>query len=336
MRPAVRNALFQLCLDAVEDTVPIEMYQNIHNNLPPITAAATLLAHQLEDTRETARPQQSGFRITWEALCALDRRDCLYRFRFYAEEIADLVNVLQIPNPCITSGRHSFSSIEALCILLARYKSAGTQNELVIMYRRSQAAISEIVNELSYWIEERWRHLLDFDFEGILSQENMEKYAEAIYMAGAPLDSIWAFLDCTIRVMCRPSRHQRQAYSGYKKRHALKYQALKLPNGLIGHLYGPEVGRHNDNHLLTTSGLMDLCAQHAIRPGTTIDDLPQDHYLQVFGDPAYGNNYQLISPFSGVGERTMEEKAWNEAMSAVRIEVEHGFGGVTKSDCTIL
>jgi hypothetical protein len=35
-----------------------------------------------------------------------------------------------------------------------------------------------------------------------------------------------------------------------------------------------------------------------------------------------------LSPFSG-GDRTEEQMEWNTAMSAVQIEVEHGFGDVT-------
>lgn len=131
-----------------------------------------------------------------------------------------------------------------------------------------------VVNELSFWIDERWGQLLGSDTDGILAPEKLESYAYAIHKAGAPIASVWAFLDCTIRAMCRPFSYQRQAYNGYKKVHALKYQAVKLPNGLLGHIHGPEVGRHNDNHLLATSGLLDFCAAHAVRPGTSVNTPP--------------------------------------------------------------
>lgn len=197
-------------------------------------------------------------------------------------------------------------------------------------YLRSASAISEVVNELSFWIDNRWGKLLKFDTEGLLAPEKLESYAHAIHEAGAPIPSVWAFLDCTIRAMCRPFRYQRQAYNGYKKIHALKYQAVKLPNGLLGHVHGPEVGRHNDNHLLATSGLLDFCATHAVRPGTSEVTPPAQRFLQLYGDPAYGNSYHLISPFSGAGERTDDEMRWNKAMARVRIEVEHGFGGIVR------
>ncbi|KAF8239191.1 hypothetical protein L208DRAFT_1420824 [Tricholoma matsutake] len=126
-------------------------------------------------------------------------------------------------------------------------KSAGDLNGLVMRYQCSTSVISEVVNELSFWIDDRRGKLLGFDTEGILAPEKLASYAHAIHEADAPLLSIWAFLNCTIRAMCQPFRHQRQAYNGYKK-------AVKLPNGLLGHVHGPELispfsgaGEHTDD-----------------------------------------------------------------------------------------
>ena len=128
--------------------------------------------------------------------------------------------------------------------------------------------------------------------------------------------------------MCHPTWFQRQGYSGHKKVHALKYQAVVLVNGIIAHLYGPKVGHHNDNHLLASSGLLDKCAEHAIHPNATLP--PLERYFQLFGDPAYSISPLLMSPFSR-NQRTEEELEWNEAMASVRIEVEHAFGGVVRA-----
>jgi nuclease HARBI1 len=92
-----------------------------------------------------------------------------------------------------------------------------------MIYNRSQSAISEIVNWVVTWVDESWSHLLGFDHEHLLSPQNLAKYAAAIHRAGAPLDSIWGFIDCTIRRIARPSKHQRAAYNGHKKFHALKF-----------------------------------------------------------------------------------------------------------------
>lgn len=175
------------------------------------------------------------------------------------------------------------------------------------------------------FLDEKWKHLLDYDHEVLLAPENLARYADAIFKRGAPLQHIWGFIDCTIRAISRPGDWQRVAYNGHKKQHSLKYQAVMLPNGLFGHLYGLFEGRRNNAFLLQDSGLLDKCATYAIRPGTSPDDPPLVRYFQLFGDPAYGLSPHLVSPFAGPGQRTQEEIAWNMAMAAVRIEVEHGF-----------
>ena len=99
-----------------------------------------------------------------------------------------------------------------------------------------------------------------------------------------------------------------------------------LPNGMISHLFRPEEGCHNDNFLLTKSGLLDTCAVHAIHEGTGEDTPTEERFLQLFGDPTYGVSHQIISPYAGFGEQTDEEMEWNAGMAAVMIEIEHGFG----------
>lgn len=69
--------------------------------------------------------------------------------------------------------------------------------------------------------------------------------------------------------------------------HALKFQALMLPNGIIGHLYGPFEGRRNDNFLLTDSGLLERLEQFAHQEVDEDAPIEQRHF-QIFGDPAYG------------------------------------------------
>ncbi|KAF8215445.1 hypothetical protein K438DRAFT_1544831, partial [Mycena galopus ATCC 62051] len=174
------------------------------------------------------RAQIGGERISYQWLQGLPQAECLYRFRLKADEIADLADVLDIPSPFRTTSRYAFSRFEALALLLARFRSAGDIQDLSMMYDRCHSSISELVNELSEYLDERWGHLLDFDSNGLLSPASMQEYADAIHDSGAPLDGIWGFIDCTIRAVCRPRFFQRVAYNGYKKIHATKFQAVKL------------------------------------------------------------------------------------------------------------
>ncbi|KAJ2994640.1 hypothetical protein NUW54_g7515 [Trametes sanguinea] len=198
-------------------------------------------------------------------------------------------------------------------------------------YNRTSSAISEAVNWVVSFLDNTWGHLLDFDHTGLLSASNLSRYAKAIYRRGAPIRSVWGFIDCTLRAICRPSRFQRQAYNGHKKRHMLKFQAVMLPNGMFGHLFGPFEGRRNDNFLLHASQLLEKCTQFAVQPDTDEHTPVERRYFQLYGDAAYGISPVLISPFSGPGERSADEQAWNAAMGSIRVHVEHGFAIVSNT-----
>lgn len=60
-----------------------------------------------------------------------------------------------------------------------------------------------------------------------------------MHQKGAALDNCFGFVDGTVKAICRPGQMQKTVYNGYKRVHALKYQSLALPNGLIANLFGP-------------------------------------------------------------------------------------------------
>ncbi|KAJ3978446.1 hypothetical protein F5890DRAFT_1422592, partial [Lentinula detonsa] len=171
-------------------------------------------------------PEVAGQRITIEYLLSLPCRECIWRFRFSAPEIFLLVKALDIPDPFRTQGRYCFTAVEALSLLLVRYRSGCDQFELQTKYDRCQSSLSEVLNELIEYLDERWKHLLDCDRDGVFHPDQLATYADAISARGAPLSNCIGFLDCTIRKICRPSFYQEVCYNGYKKIHALKYQAI--------------------------------------------------------------------------------------------------------------
>lgn len=92
--------------------------------------------------------------------------------------------------------------------------------------------------------------------------------------------------------------------------HALKYSAVKSPDGLTYDLFGPWEGRHNDYGLLQGSNLLDRCREHALG-------------FYMYGDPAYSICSVLLSPYPYmVEEMTEEEKLFNQHMSSCRESVE--------------
>jgi hypothetical protein len=186
--------------------------------------------------------------------------------------------------------------------------------------------ISEIINETAGFIDRQWSHLLVWDGDGILSPSALRTYADMLHAFGAPMCSVFGFLDCTIRQTCRPREFQELVYMGYKKYHGMKFQGIVVPSGLIAYLAGPYHAPQNDSGVLNDSALMDLIATCAIQPGSQEGDPPERRFFHIYGDSAYGVSPYMVSPFSGVGEQTRVQKEWNARMGGVRISVEHSFG----------
>lgn len=247
--------------------------------------------------------------------------------RFSVMQILELVDALDIPDPFTTCNQYSFTAIEALGLLLTCFHSGLDLFDLCSQYDCCQSSLSALINELTEFIDERWKHLLECDRNHMLHLDQLLIYAAAIAAQGVPLHNCVTFLDCTICKTCRPVIGQESIFSGYKRYHALKYQALTIPNGLIVHLCGPFEGRHNDNHLLATSKILDQFAEFAFWPDLPVNAPAHQQNFIIFGDPAYGYGPHLASPFAK-DDISDEEKEWNFEMSQVRIEVEHGFGVV--------
>ena len=90
----------------------------------------------------------------------------------------------------------------------------------------------------------------------MLTPDKLAEYANAIYQKGAAIDFCWGFVDGTVRPICRPTKNQRIVYNGHKRVHAIKFQSVVAPNGLIANLYGPMEGRRHDYALLNASGII--------------------------------------------------------------------------------
>ena len=153
-----------------------------------------------------------------------------------ADNIFDMVEALDIPARIVTPTCSVFTGVEGFSLLCARFRTAGDMYNLVMQYDRAQSAISEVINQLVYDLDEKWEHLLDCNQGHLLHPHNLICYAnaihnqdasthsvfsffgcicyaDAIHDQGAPIHSVFGFIDCTIRQICRSTFWQRQCYA---------------------------------------------------------------------------------------------------------------------------
>ncbi|KIJ30107.1 hypothetical protein M422DRAFT_268355 [Sphaerobolus stellatus SS14] len=95
----------------------------------------------------------NGNYITERWLYTLNETECIWRFRLTAQQLVQVVNALELPDFIQTPNRYKFSKVEALGLVLARYRTAADQMELCIMYCHSQSAISELVTWMVMYLD---------------------------------------------------------------------------------------------------------------------------------------------------------------------------------------
>ena len=117
--------------------------------------------------------------------------------------------------------------------------------------------LSEIFWEGMECFLEARQHLVLSDINSTFFSERADLYACAIKNKCEALDNCTGLIDGIFIAIARPSRGEVQnvAYNGYKRKHALKYQAITSPDGLVLHAAGPIEGRRRDWTLYCRSGV---------------------------------------------------------------------------------
>ena len=275
-----------------------------------------LLLYELNFSRNPDFPYWSYARFQ---LDYMNDSECMAEFRFYRNDIYILANLLRIPEHVICYNGSKVSKIEALCIFLKRFSYPCRYGDMIPRFGRSPPELSLVSNFVLNWIHQQFGHKLrDFN-QGWLTPVKLRAYADAIYAKGASIEFCWGFIDGTVRPICRPGRHQRILYNGHKRLHAIKFQSVVAPNGMIANLFGPMEGRRHDCALLNASGLLQNLIQHS--------HSPNGQTLCIYGDPAYPIRPQLLGPFKGA-HVTADQHSFNKDMSKVRISVEWIFGDI--------
>ena len=173
-----------------------------------------------------------------------DPAECKVDFRVEKADIPLLIDALRMPPEFVRGNGTVCDATEGLCILLKRFAYPCRYSDMIPIFGRSVPELSIISNEITDWLYTNHGHRVTHWNHRILSPAMLDVHATAIYRKGAALENCFGFIDGTVRPISRPIINQRTVYNGHKRVHALKFQSVALPNGLIGHLYGA-VGEQN-------------------------------------------------------------------------------------------
>lgn len=202
---------------------------------------------------------------------------------------------------------------EALCLLLRRLAYPSRYEDLRLEFEHQATVLSSAVNITTTLIYNKIKTKMDFDHRMVARYK--QRSADAIFDKVGRLNNCLGFIDDTVRRICCPTRFQRQAYSGHKKLHRIKFQSITMANGLFVSLYGRFEGRRHDSFMLSSREAALKMASH---PGYVL-----------YGDQGYPLRSWLITPFADA-ELSERQISFNRDLSKGRVAVEWNFGWIVR------
>ena len=125
-------------------------------------------------------------------------------------------------------------SNEGLCMLWKRLCYPCRYSDMVHLFTKPVPVLCRITNEVLDYIYQVHSHCILQWNRQLLSQANLERFAEVVHQKGSPLDNCCGFVDGTVRPICRPSTvNQRLLYNGRKRVHGIKLQSVVTLDGMI-------------------------------------------------------------------------------------------------------
>ena len=99
--------------------------------------------------------------------------------------------------------------------------------------------------------------------------QNEQRYANAITALGGTLQSCVGFTEDKVIGIAPPgdNRMQLAANNGHRRKHAISFQSLLTPDGLIAHAADPLEGRRHDWTLYIRSSLDEQLANVLLTEG---------------------------------------------------------------------
>ena len=128
-----------------------------------------------------------------------------------------------------------------MCMLCMKYAWPTRLGSMVKVFGASVSKISRVVSAMRRLLHKAFVSALNHP--GDLSLRELLRFSAAIEAkSGIGGRFIFGFVDGTVRPMPKPSHLQGAVYTGKDRVHALKYQSVVTPDGMLHQLAGPWPG----------------------------------------------------------------------------------------------
>ena len=274
--------------------------------------AMLLAEYEVDNINSQREPYAPPTRRVYD-FDAADPLEIVQFFRMKREDIDRLAIALGVED-WIPIGRRC-SGRKGLYILLSRLAYPKRLVDLAHFWGRGHGVsfLSDVCNYMVDWIYSKFSKMMFCD--PLRLAPMLPAFCDAISAKGMPQAGIYGFMDVTTVGTCRPSKLQRQLYSGHKRKHLLKFQSVVTPDGIMSHAYGPMEGRRTDIWTLACSGLEPYIDAHFGAAAAN---------RRIYADGGYTMSSNIFCPYRDP-ERGGEEQEYNTAMSTGRITVEWGY-----------
>ena len=85
--------------------------------------------------------------------------ECKTEFRFFRNDIYNLINVLRVPAELTCYNGLKDDPVEAMCIFLKRFAYPYRYSELIPRFAKLEPQLCMIANQMTSVIYDNWRHL---------------------------------------------------------------------------------------------------------------------------------------------------------------------------------
>lgn len=106
-------------------------------------------------------------------------------------------------------------------MFLKRYAHPCRYMDMIPRFGRSVPQLYMVSNAVMEHTYYKWRHLLSNFNQRWLSDNQLEKFCDAVFQKSGALQNCFGFVDGIVRPVCRPGRNQRVLYNGHKKVYAI-------------------------------------------------------------------------------------------------------------------